>query len=601
MQETLVKYLKSSPILAKYNLSERDIHELSEYLRRHCISAHVEEIVRMVEDVIGISPTLGWKEILEAAAKKIVEFLHAQAASIRIFDPESDRLVAFGSYQYAETHRLKSIPVEKSVAGKVIKSGKSYLVSNILSEPDYINKDVVKEHGFNSLMAVPINIPGFLENKSDIQGTIQIYYNEINREFDPLEVTNAELLARRVSYVLAKKRILDLQKLNLQKEKIVEKIFVKLSHREGIKMKDVFSMMIPELVDIIQIQSCSLYSIMPDRSHVQIELEYPIGQETHESGCMFAIKEHAYFDSLINGTEKRGDYAYERIDSSYILIKDPLNSRLSNKELKRYTSKHNVNSVLLIPLKAMDEINYFLVFYVTDRRQEFTEQEIELLSFLGKEIMKALRIEKLDDVLHDFKNPGIAIAGFAKRAKKLLEKEDVVSVKDKIAEYLDIVIKEIIRMQELAIYPNIEGRERVIDLTEVLKSRFRINQEAIREQKRINIKLIRHELQQGLFIYCSPFGFERVLDNLLDNATRAIPEQGGELSIRSYREKDMVCFEIRNTGKIPKENIEQIRKGEVKGRGLNIIYRFIQAIHGKLEVFTDADSTTFRVMIPLYK
>ena len=71
------------------------------------------------------------------------------------FDPETDRLVAFGSYQYSETDRLKSIPVEKSVAGKVIKSGKSYLVPNILLEPDYINKDVVKEHGFNSLMAVP--------------------------------------------------------------------------------------------------------------------------------------------------------------------------------------------------------------------------------------------------------------------------------------------------------------------------------------------------------------------------------------------------------------------------------------------------------------
>jgi nitrogen-specific signal transduction histidine kinase len=39
----------------------------------------------------------------------------------------------------------------------------------------------------------------------------------------------------------------------------------------------------------------------------------------------------------------------------------------------------------------------------------------------------------------------------------------------------------------------------------------------------------------------------------------------------------------------------------VKGRGLNIIYRFIQGIRGKLEVFTDADSTTFRVMIPLNK
>ena len=189
--------------------------------------------------------------------------------------------------------------------------------------------------GLTLLWLCRINIPGFLENEPDIQGTIQIYYKEINREFDPLEVTNAELLARRVSYVLAKKRILDLQKLNLQKEKIVEKIFVKLSHREGIKMKDVFRLMIPELVDIIQIQSCSLYSITPDRSHVQIELEYPMGQESHETGCMFAIKDHAYFDALINGTEKRGDYEYERIDSSYILIKDPLNSRLSNEELKK--------------------------------------------------------------------------------------------------------------------------------------------------------------------------------------------------------------------------------------------------------------------------
>jgi signal transduction histidine kinase len=156
-------------------------------------------------------------------------------------------------------------------------------------------------------------------------------------------------------------------------------------------------------------------------------------------------------------------------------------------------------------------------------------------------------------------------------------------------------------MQELAIYPNIEGRERVIDLTYILKNRFRINEEAIREQKRMNITLVHEGLQQGLFIFCSPFGFERVLDNLLDNATKAIPEQGGELAIRSYRSNDMACFEIRNTGRIPKEKITQIQSGEVKGRGLNIIYRFIQAIHGKIEVSTDDDSTTFRVSIPTYK
>jgi signal transduction histidine kinase len=601
MDTTLIKFLKSSPVLVRYHLSDDEVGELASYLRKHFLSAAVEQVVRMVEEVIAIDPSLDWIEILEAAAKKMVVLLHAEAASIRVFDPDTGRLAAFGSYQYSETGRAKSIPLEKSVAGKVIRSGKSYLVPNILLEPDYANKDVVKEQGFNSLMAIPMRIPAFLKNESDIEGAVQIYYKEINKEFDPLEVANAELMARRISYVLAKRRILDLQKLNLQKEKIVEKIFIKLSHREGIKMKDVFRMMIPELVDIIQIQSCSLFSVTPDRQHVQVELEYPTEQESHELGCLHAIKDHPYLDALITGTEKRGDYDHERIDSSYILIKDPINSRLSNDELKRYAAGQNVNSVLLIPLKAEDLINYFLVFYAKDRRQEFTEQEIELLNFLGKEIMKALRIEKLDDVLHDFKNPAIAIAGFAKRAKKQLEKENIEDAKMKISEYLDIVVQETNRMQELIIYPNIEGRERVVDLTDILKKRFKISEEAIREQKLVNIILVRDELQPGLFIYCSPLGLERVLDNLLDNATKAIPEQGGELCIKSSRMGDMAVCEIRNTGKIPEENIEQIRKGEVKGRGLNIIYRFIQGVHGKLDVFTDADDTTFRVMIPLHR
>jgi len=599
MRDALLKYLKSSPILAQHNLSTQEINELAEYLGRS-VSAYLEDIIRMVEEVIGISPTLDWREILETAARKIVEFLHAEAATIRIFDPETDRLIAFGSYQYLEPSRQKSIPVEKSVAGKVIKSGKSYLVPNILLEPDYLNKDIVKEWGFNSLMVVPINIPRFLENEPDILGSIQIYFKEKDREFDPLEVKNCELFVRRVSYVLAKKRILELQKLNLQKEKIVEKIFVKLSNREGIKMRDVFTLMIPEVADVIHIQRCSLFSVTPDRQHVQIELEYPMGEESNKKGHTFAIKGHPHFDALINGTEKHGDYEYERIHVFYILIKDPSQSGLSSENLKRFAQEQNINSVLLIPLRARDVINYFLVFYATDRRQYFTEEEIELLSFLGKEIMKALRIERLADVLHDFKNPGIAVAGFAKRAKKLLETKDLEKVKDTIAEYLDIVVSETIRMQDLAIYPNVEGRERVVDLTEILKGRFRINEEVIKELKKTKIRLKQEELQEGLYIYCTPFALERVLDNLLNNATMAIPEEGGELTIKSYQREEMACLEIRNTGRIPEEMIEQIKKGEVKGRGLNIIYRFIEAMQGKLEVLTHDDSTIFRVMIPLH-
>lgn len=601
MDKILYEYVKDCPTLRKCSFNDEELKELVSYLKKHCISKPIENIIRMVEEVINIDPMLSWKDILEQATKKIVEFLNADAASIRIFDKETGKLVAFGSYQYSDSGRQKAIPIEQSVAGKVIMTGKSYLVPNILLEPDYRNKDIVYEYGFNSLIAIPIKIQRLTESGSDIIGTIQIYYKEIDKEFDPLEIAQAEMLARRISYVIFKKQILDLQKLNLQKEKLVEKIFVKLSHKEGIKMKDVFRLMIPELVDILHVQSCSLFSVTPDRLHVQVELEYPAGEATHEISCMYSIKEHPYFDVLLNDSEPKGDYDYERITSSYILIKDPLKSRLSNDELKRYALKNNVNSVLLIPLKAKDVVNYFLIFYAKDRRQEFSEHEIELLTFFGKEIMKALKIEKLDDVLHDFKNPSIAIAGFARRALKLLvENNNLDSIRDRLLEYLDIIAKETLRLQELAIYPHIEGREKVVDLTEVLKNRFEINAEAIREMKKRNIRLIQEELQPGLLVYCSPFGCERALDNLFDNATKAIPEEGGELAIKSYRDDSMACFEIRNTGVIPEENIEQIRRGEVKGRGLNIIYRFIQSVHGKIDVMISKDSTIFKVSIPLY-
>lgn len=131
-------------------------------------------------------------------------------------------------------------------------------------------------------------------------------------------------------------------------------------------MKDVFRMM-PELVDIIQVQSCTLFSISPDRKHVQIKLEYPTGQESHEISCMYVIQDHPYFDVdvLMNGTQQRGDYEYERINPSYILIKDPLNSRLSNDELKRYSSFRHLQALTLFQEQSVCTIQQGLQLNVS--------------------------------------------------------------------------------------------------------------------------------------------------------------------------------------------------------------------------------------------
>jgi len=64
MNDKLSDYLRSNPIIAKHNLSDQEIDDLSCYIRKIFPSSQVEEVIRMVEEVIGISQDLGWKEIL---------------------------------------------------------------------------------------------------------------------------------------------------------------------------------------------------------------------------------------------------------------------------------------------------------------------------------------------------------------------------------------------------------------------------------------------------------------------------------------------------------------------------------------------------------
>ncbi len=557
---------------------------------------YVDRLISQAESILEISPSLTEQEILEIVAKNVVEFLGAEAASIRIYDPGREEMISFGSYPSQAEDREQTIPFEHTIAGEVVKTHQAYFVPNILKEEKYKDKEKVQKYGIQSMLAIAISIPRFSLRDVDTEGALQIYYKDENKTFTPLEVKIAEMLSRRVSYVIARKRIMDLQKLNLTKDKIVEQIFVKLGRREGIKMKDVFNLVIPELVDIMQIQRCSLFSVTEDRSHAVLEAGYPEIQ--HGIGKTFSVRGEPYIDAVVNQVGPFGEFENEKILPSYILIHNPQESRLLPPDLKRFLEIKQIHSVLYIPLKVNDVINYFLVFDAQAHHRKFTDEEIEIFIFFGKELMKGLRLEKMDDILHDFKNPAIAAAGFAKRIKKIVEDGELASKKEKVAQALDIILKETSRIQELALTLHGEGREETVDLTEKLKKRFLINEEAMKELKRENVRLIEGDLESPLWIRCYPLHVERVLDNLFNNASNAIPEEGGNLSIRSYRKDSWAVAEVANTGEIREQDRDRYLLGEGRGRGLHITTRLVKQMRGKMEVESGEGKTTFRVMFP---
>jgi signal transduction histidine kinase len=280
---------------------------------------------------------------------------------------------------------------------------------------------------------------------------------------------------------------------------------------------------------------------------------------------------------------------------------DPQKSELVSKKVKQYAFEHNINSILYVPLNVGEEITHFMTFDALDQRQRYTAEEIEIFLFLGRELMKAQRMERLDDILHDFKNPAIATAGFARRLKTLLETVDLKKGNAKIQKYVDILLKETSRMQEMALSLSQVGNEQIVNLTEVLQSRFEINKEAIKEQLKQNVTLQEGPLQNPLHVQCYPLHLERVMDNLLNNATNAIPLHGGALSIRTYAEGDWACAEISNTGVISEEERLRLLEGESQGRGLYITSRIIRVLQGKIEIQVGKKTTAVVVRLPIYR
>ncbi|MBW1681499.1 MAG: GAF domain-containing protein [Deltaproteobacteria bacterium] len=574
---------------------------LMEWIEQHVLHDFLSEITLRVDEIVDIDPDLPEPRILGIATQTMVDFLGACSASVRIYDPHTAQMLSYGSYPSDEETRETYIPLEGSIAGEVVATGKPCLVPNILSEERYRNKEVVEKRGVYSLMAIPLDIPRFYPSERDTVGVIQFYYPEKDRSFSPLEILVAELLAKRLSFVVARKKILSMQRVSTKKDTIVRHIFRSLGSRGGIKMKEVFDRVIPELADMVDLQSCALFSVAGDYNHVVLEAGYPEHEGYHSIGKRFHVSSEPAFEVLLGIREYRGDGVYEILNPSYILVVDPKRSTLISENMKRFSETHNINSILYIPLSVEGEITHFMTFDALDQRKRYREDEIEILLFLGRELMKAQRMERLDDILHDFKNPTIATAGFARRLKKLLDQGEWDRSRDQILKYVDILMDETSRLQELALSLYEVGQKQVVDMSEVLRRRFEINREAIKEQLKQNVTLEAGPFAVHLPVLCYPMHLERVFDNLLNNATKAIPLRGGKLWVRTYEDGAWACAEITNTGKISDEDRQRLLGGEGQGRGLYITYRIIRLLNGNIEVKTGKTETTFAVRLPLHR
>ncbi|MBN2232364.1 MAG: GAF domain-containing sensor histidine kinase [Deltaproteobacteria bacterium] len=594
----LQDFLASVPDLQERGVTRECLAALSGVIEDNFLADFLARIVAEIDEVIAIDPRGSLQDILCRAAELIVNDLDATAATIRLLDPRSFRLISFGAHGLPEAERKPSIPVEDTIAGAVISEKRSITVPDILVDPRYHGKETAVNHGIRSLIAVPIRIPTFLAPGREDHGVLQIYFPESGRDFSRLLIMRAELLARRVSHVLALRKINDLRELNRRKEEIVNQIFIKLSYREGVKLKDLFILLIPELESFVHIQGCTLFAVSDDGRRITAEAAYPLESTYHELHHAFTVDNHPYFHQLINGGEAFGDFADERVDPGYLLIKKPLESRFVTADMRDYARRHNIYTILLVPLRIDDRVRHVLMFFAADQKSLFRDEEIELLTFFGKEIMKASRLEFLGNVLHDFKNPAIAITGFVNRLRRKLASPDLETVRPDLARGVEIILRESNRLQDLALAMTGDRRLERLDLGKIARSRYSLNEAVIEEAGLDHVTPTVVEFSDPLPVSCSRFGLERVFDNLLHNATKAVPVTGGELGMRGYARDGLVCIEVWNTGIISAARLDELRTGRASGRGLDIVSRFVHTYHGMMDISVNDRRTFFTICLP---
>ena len=117
-------------------------------------------------------------------------------------------------------------------------------------------------------------------------------------------------------------------------------------------------------------------------------------------------------------------------------------------------------------------------------------------------------------------------------------------------------------------------------------------------------------------IYVDEVHFQNAITNLMDNAVKyRKPDEPLDLYIRTWNEKDRLCFSIRDTGLgIKKENVKKIfdkfyrvhtgNKHDVKGFGLGLAYvkKVIDLHQGNIKVESEVGKgTKFTISLPIMK
>lgn len=244
---------------------------------------------------------------------------------------------------------------------------------------------------------------------------------------------------------------------------------------------------------------------------------------------------------------------------------------------------------------------------MADREKEMMDKQII-------ETAKLASVGKLAaGIAHEINNPVAIMVEEAGWIKDLLEEEEF-SKSENLNEF-ERALKQIktqgqrckeITHKLLSFARKTDSRVQETQINDLVKELVSLSEQRAKYSK----ITIHKNLEDNLPItYMAQSEMQQILLNLINNSVDAMEKNGGELTINTYSEGDVIGIKVSDNGPgIPEANLSRIFEpffttkplGKGTGLGLSICYGIIQKMGGRIDVESVIDSgTTFRIQLPV--
>ncbi|MFC1623804.1 HD domain-containing phosphohydrolase [Candidatus Omnitrophota bacterium] len=140
----------------------------------------IKELSALYDVGKSISSTLHLDEVLKLITRKATKIMGASSCSLRLLDEVKQELIL--KCAYGQNHRVykikKSLKIGESIAGRVVKDGRVYIINDLQKERHYKYPHLAKQKGLRSLIALP------LVQKDRIIGALSIYNKRVSEYTD---------------------------------------------------------------------------------------------------------------------------------------------------------------------------------------------------------------------------------------------------------------------------------------------------------------------------------------------------------------------------------------------------------------------------------